>query len=389
MRRVIPLLLVVTASCEFMLHDYSVNEDKIGGVSALACRGRTTCALLGTGKVKCWGWNDYGQLGNGTTEGSPSPVDVIGLPSAVEDLVDGGAGGRHFCALLNAGSIKCWGDNGNGQLGDNTREARSTAVYVTGILSGARAVTAGSWHSCALLGGGGVRCWGLNDAGQLGDGTTEERIAPSYVSGLGEGVRAIAAGGFHTCALLETGGLTCWGNNVLGQLGGGTVSVFSTTPAALPSLTAGVGSVSAGGNHTCALLETGGLRCWGDNTSGQLGDGTTTGRMEPRDVPALTSGVMAVSAGCNHTCALLESRAVQCWGDNDFGQLGDGTTADRPEPAGVAGLDSGIFSVVAGCTHTCALRSNGKILCWGENVDGQLGTGTNVNQSLPVEVYFQ
>jgi alpha-tubulin suppressor-like RCC1 family protein len=378
----------LAAACEFLLGDYTVREYP-EGVRDIACRGRSTCAVLGSGEILCWGWNDYGQLGNGTNLGSAEPVAVVGLSSAAGSLAVGGAGGRHFCALLESGGIKCWGANDYGQLGDNTFDSRNTAVYVSGVISGVRALSAGSWHTCALLDEGAVRCWGRNDSGQLGDGTIEHSSVPGFVTGLGSGVYDIAAGGFHTCALLNSGGVTCWGSNIVGQLGGGATGLTSTVPAAVPSLPVGVASVSGGGQHTCALLNSGGVKCWGSNEFGQLGNGTTAGSMEPVDVTGLATEAAALSAGCNHTCILTAGRGVQCWGSNEFGQLGDGTTADSLEPHGVAGLDSGVFSLASGCTHTCALRSDGRIMCWGENLDGQLGDGTNVSRPSPVEVSFR
>lgn len=384
-RALILVACILAAACEFLLNDYTV-RDYPEGVRDVACRGRSTCAVLGSGEVLCWGWNDYGQLGNGTTLSSAEPVEVVGLSSAAESLAWGGAGGRHFCTLLEPGGIKCWGANDYGQLGDNTFESRSTAVYVAGVISGVRSVAAGSWHSCALLDSGGVRCWGRNDSGQLGDGTMENRSAPSFVSGLTSGVFDIAAGGFHSCALLDSGGVTCWGSNLFGQLGGGTTGLTSTVPTAVPSLSVGVAFVSGGGQHTCALLNSGGVRCWGSNEHGQLGNGTTDNSMEPVDVVGLEPEVGALSAGCNHNCILTAARGARCWGSNEFGQLGDGTTTDSLEPRNVAGLESGIFSLAAGCTHTCALRSDGRIMCWGENLDGQLGDGTTTNRSTPVEV---
>ncbi len=302
--------------------------------SAVSAGGYHTCALT-SGGVKCWGYNVNGQLGDGTTTNRSTPVDVSGLTSGIVAIA---AGSQHTCALTSGGGVKCWGYNVNGQLGDGTTTNRSTPVNVSGLTSGVVAIAAGNLHTCALTSGGGIKCWGSNNSGELGDGTTTDRSTPVNVSGLTSGVTAIAVGGYHTCALTSSGGIKCWGLNNYSQLGDGTTTNRST-PVNVSGLTSGVATIAPGWYHTCALTSGGGVKCWGYNSAGQLGDGTTTYfRGTPVDVSGLTSGVAAIAAGYLHTCALTSGGGIKCWGRNDYGQLGDGTTADRSTPVDVSGL---------------------------------------------------
>ena len=173
-----------------------------------------------------------------------------------------------------------------------------------------------------------------NAYGQLGDGTTTNRLTPVDVSGLTSGVQAITGGGLHTCALTTAGGVKCWGYNAFGQLGDGTTADRST-PVDVVGLTNGVRAIDTGGDHACALTTAGGTKCWGNNTYGQLGDGTTTDRWTPVEIGSLFNGVKAIAAGGGFTCALTTSSSIKCWGYNAYGQLGDGTTTDRWTPVDV------------------------------------------------------
>ena len=291
------------------------------------------------------------------------------------------AGGDHSCALVTLGTVDCWGDDSHGQLGDGQlADSVTSAVGVTG-LTGATAVVSGWGHSCALLPGGTVSCWGANGNGQLGDGTTTDASTPVTVDGL-TGAKSLAAGWGHTCALLTGGTVDCWGYNLDGALGNGTL-VTSSTPVPVTGLT-GATALAAGADHTCAVLAGGAVDCWGSNFSGELGDGTTTDSSTPVPVKGLT-GVKALVAGDYHTCALLAGGTVDCWGYNMFGQLGDGTTTDSSTPVAV-GRITGATAVSAGTSHTCVVTGAGSVDCWGANAAGQLGDTTTDNSSTPVVV---
>jgi alpha-tubulin suppressor-like RCC1 family protein len=334
-----------------------------------------TCALTSTGGVKCWGYNGHDELGDGTVRYTSTPVDVSGLSSGVTAIA---IGSRHGCALASAGGLKCWGYNRYGQLGDGTTVNRPMPVDVSGLSSGVNAIAA-SFHTCALTSAAGVKCWGSNSAGQLGDGTTEDRSTPVDVSGLSSGVTAIAAGDSHSCALTSSGGLECWGDNSSGQLGDGTTA-DRWTPVEVSGLSSGVTAIAAGGLHSCALTHAGRVKCWGSNSGGQLGDGTTKSRSTPVGVSGLRAGVMAIAAGLRHGCALTRAGGVKCWGLNDYGQLGDGTPRGRSKPVDVSGLSRGVTAIAAGGLHSCARTSAGGVKCWGRNVEGELGDGREVNR---------
>lgn len=294
-----------------------------------------TCALLNTGTVKCWGWNDHGQVGDGTVEERHTPVEVVGL----SDVKGISSGHSHTCALLNTGTVKCWGWNGHGLLdgygllGDGTTEDKNTPVEVVG-LSDVKKISLGKYHTCALLNTGTVKCWGWNEYGLVGDGTTVSKNAPVEVLGL-SGVGDISLGELHTCALLNTGKVKCWGKNQFGQLGDGTngASEAKSVPVEVLNLS-GVEKISSGYHHNCALVNSGKIRCWGRNGAGQLGDGTKNYKNTPVEVLE-PFDAEEISLGGAHSCALLNTGAVKCWGANWYGQLGNGLVEYSPVPVEV------------------------------------------------------
>lgn len=311
---------------------------------------------------------------------------AFNAPPAGATAVDSvSTGAVHGCVLTSGGGVKCWGYNNTGMVGDGTKHDRLKPVGVTGLSSGVADVQAVWDHSCALTNGGAVKCWGHNGDGELGDGTLIQRLQPVGVTGLGSGVQAISLGFDSGCALTTGGGVQCWGYNGNGQLGDGTRTTRKN-PVDVFGLTSGVSAIAAGWDHTCALLNTGGVKCWGQNAHGEVGNGTRTDALKPVAVTGLSSGVAAVSAGFDHTCALLNSGSMQCWGNNATGEIGDGTATSRKTPKSVFGLSS-VASISAGYNHTCAVTTGGGAKCWGNNDSGELGDGTTTTRYNPTNVY--
>lgn len=353
----------------------------LGSVASVAAGALFSCAKLTDRTVRCWGRNDAGQLGDGTMTDRPTPAVVGGLSSVTQLVV----GGSHACALLADGTVRCWGYNGTGALGDGTTMNRVTPVAVTG-LSGVTSISAGHAHTCARLADGTARCWGWNAPfQQLGDGTMTDRLTPVAVSGL-IGAASVAGGYHHTCARLNDGRAVCWGDNSGGMVGDGT-TMNRPTPVVVLGLTGAV-DVGAGFDYSCALLADRTIRCWGDNASGALGVGTTEGHTAPVMVAGLRDVVsIAVGPESDHTCARLAGGAILCWGGNSSGQLGDGTTTSRTTPtavvAGTPPTDAGTPTdaqpmdalgsmdssvVCASGSSTCPLGTSARQVC---NVDGR------------------
>jgi len=350
------------------------------GATALSAHGNTSCAVV-AGGLNCWGWNSQGQVGEGTLSNRLVPTGVSGLSSGVAAV---GGGYLHTCAITTGGAAKCWGDNDYGQVGDGTTTDRYSPAPVSGLASGVAAIEGGQYHTCALTTGGGVKCWGDGAYYKLGNASVTPRTAPVDVTGLASGAVQVAPGWDYSCARTTAGGVQCWGHDANGSLGDNYAQARSA-PVAVPELSAGTLSVAAGLYHACAITAAGGVKCWGDNSVGQLGIGTNAWTVHPTDVTGLASGVVALAAGSYHTCALTTAGAMKCWGSNGAGQLGDDSTTTRYAPAPVSGLASGVTAIAAHYAHTCAVVA-GAVKCWGNNEHGQLGDGTTTNQRVPVNV---
>jgi len=291
------------------------------------------------------------------------------------------AGEDHGCAALPAGGLLCWGRNGEGQAGDGTGDDRDVATEVLGVKTLLTSGDGGQRHTCAVSSGGGLWCWGDNDDGQLGVEEPDRALEPMSIAT--SGVIAVGTGEDHSCFVTAAGAVLCFGENEDGQLGDGTGD-DRKTPALVEGLASGKIAVGGGNHFTCALGSSGTVVCWGDNDDGQLGNGTVDDSRTPVAVLGLT-GATRLAVGERHACAITAAATVVCWGDNDDGQLGDATETDRYEPVAVGGV-AGAVALAAGDDFTCAVTGAGVALCWGDNGDGQLGDGTFDDRSTAAPV---
>ncbi len=357
-------------------------------VTAIGSGGSTRCALVAMGQVWCWG---YAPIGDGTTMASTHPVMLPGA-TGVQGI---SVGPSRACILEHStGQPRCWGDNTAGALGTTASGMLVLAPTAVDGLTDATEVAVGANHICALRAGGGVACWGDDTRGACGDGNVTGTLThPTTIAGLGDAI-AVWSGVGMACARESTGGYVCWGANTNGQLGDGTatdqpspVPVMGVTTAQELALGAGFG---------CARMPDGTVRCWGDNSQGQLGVGAPDLALHlgAIEVPGL-NGVVQLVAGGADVCARLSTGDVLCWGANDQGQIGDGSTTDRPSPTPVAGLTDAVLihlatpgegSPTSHPTSACAVRRAGGVVCWGSNSTGALGDGSNTVRLSPVSV---
>ncbi len=395
-------------------------------ITAISTGTSHTCAIRSNGTVKCWGQNDEGQLGLGDTNTRGEKIADMGDALATVSLGTGrtakaiATSWLFTCALLDDNTVKCWGDNTSGQLGQGDTNSRGDqpsemgdALPAINLGTGrtAKAISTGSHSVCALLDNDTVKCWGSNSSGQLGQGDNvnnrgdqagEMGDALAAISlGTGRTAKAIAADWSISCALLDNNTVKCWGRNSSGELGLGDTNnrgdnAFEMGDL-LPTVNLGIGrtakAISGGDGVTCALLDNDKVKCWGDSAKGQLGQGDTTTRgdapLEMGDLlPTINLGtgrtVKAISGGDYFICAVLDDSTTKCWGDNSFGQLGLGDTANRGDATGemgdtlaVVSLGTGrsTLAISAGRSSACALLDNGTAKCWGKNSNAQLGVG--------------
>ncbi len=397
MRSRLPLILLLLAACS----DAAGPGESVR-VDLAAAGFSHTCGLASNGALLCWGDDAAGQLGGAEPASLPcSGFEIPCRPSAWPvagpaewQAVD--AGTTFTCALDDAGVAYCWGRNDRGQLGV-AGPPQDCEVPPYGLLMDCRRqpapvatterfrqITAGAEHACALSTSGAAWCWGSNQDGRLGTGDANDRSSPAAVTG-NHRFEAIAAGGRYTCGLRVDHRVLCWGANANGQLGIADIP-GSPVPLQTELLAVEVAGITAATQHACAVSTSGDLYCWGDNAFGQIGTGTSAETRVPPSLVPLTGRATAASAGHDFTCALLETGAVHCWGANSFGQLGDGTRVARTGPAPIAS-GARFRSLSAGWGHACAAERTGRLLCWGINTLGQLGTGgTSDGESVPAPV---
>ena len=293
-----------------------------------------TCGTNKIGQLKCWGNNQYGQLGIGNNIDAISPNNVINIPRCLKEI---SSGAFHTCALSNIGGVKCWGINDYGQLGDNTITDKNKPVNVFGLSKGVRAISNGTFHTCAITNTGGVKCWGRNNYGQLGDGTTTNRIIPRDVFGLSSVAQSISLGSNHSCALIESGILKCWGDNYYNQISNDDTNI-KYTPEYVLGLPNGIQSISSGTKHLCVLTAMGGVKCRGSNDEGQLCREQISLNNDSVDNCNLPNNLQFVGSGDFHICVQNNDNNFKCWGTNTHGQLGDGSKINRNTPVDVIGF---------------------------------------------------
>jgi alpha-tubulin suppressor-like RCC1 family protein len=342
-----------------------------------------TCAIATGGVVKCWGTNNHGEGGRPIAGQSNSPVAVTGVTDAVQIS----ASANHVCALLKGGALKCWGNNSHGQLGNGA--AGGSGPFDVAGLEPVVSVAAGQRHTCAVTATGVVKCWGRNGGGNLGDGTTIDSLVPVTVVGLGAGALGVSTANLSlvdyppdppsstTCALNKAGGVQCWGPASWGMSGHDGIAIGYAA-----GLTGGVAALSARGEeHACALTSAGQVLCWGGNGEGALGNPAAPHYVDIPPKPYAAVGVVdavALDTGGRHACAVTRAGGVKCWGNNNNGEVGSGTTdAFVRTPIAVVGLTSGVVEIAAGVRHTCARLASGVVTCWGSSGYGELGRPGN------------
>jgi alpha-tubulin suppressor-like RCC1 family protein len=368
----------------------AINAEAALTFKQLAVGSFHSCGITASTNVAyCWGSNNFGQLGDGTTTNSNRPRRVAGgLTFKLLTL-----GANHTCGVTTTGVTYCWGGNYSGQLGDGTLTNRltPTRVHTSSLAPTLFAVTAGNHHTCAIGASGPYAnlafCWGWNKYGQLGDGTTTDRLTPVPVSPPAGGSGRlffinVSAGGLHTCGVTSFNATLCWGNNSYGQLGD-----LTNTDKLVPTyeITGGAWSyVDAGYLHTCGQRTNGSVYCWGRNFYGELGDGTNTDKNAP--VPVLNAVPFTrVNAGTDNSCAVTSTSTIHCWGRGDLGQIGNGGTTGFNRPTPVAGGQA-FRGVAVGRGHVCGRNTSNLLFCWGYNLYGELGDGTNTNRLTPTAV---
>lgn len=350
--------------------------------------GLNSYIVAGTGNLYAWGENTNSSFGNGTSVGSTT-AQVIGTNT---DWTMIGSSGVNYACGIRAGSLLCWGDRGNGKVGDGGAVAgdQSTPVPVSGGFSDWTHVAGGNGHICGVRSTGLAYCWGDNSNYELGDGTNVAKNVPTLVLGGFTDWKKTGSGSRSTCGIRSSGLMYCWGDNPAGQLGNGAMGGTSGAPVpTIDGFTDWTEIMGSSWTH-CGLRANGRAYCWGGNANGQVGDGTTSNRHTATEVSGLHTDWKSISLGAEAACGLRGTGNAWCWGFNTYGQLGDGTTTNRTTPVQVSGAftDWAAIDTNPGSVNynTCGLRKNGNFYCWGGNNAGQVGDGTTTQRTSPVQV---
>ncbi len=335
-----------------------------------------SCAALSDGSARCWGDGEASQLGNGASVDSLVPVSVSNFNNFTQVVAAAG----HSCGL-EGGSAYCWGGNTNGVLGDNNPGTPSNVPVQVLMLSNIVELSASAFHSCARLMDGKVHCWGKGQQGQLGNGAAVDSPVPVAVTGLPAPAVSIAAGNDHSCAVLNNGDAYCWGYDTYGELGDGTTGGFSTTPTKVVMLSNAISIVARAG-VSCAVVQGALAYCWGRNNRGQLGVGNKIDSPNPQLVSGLTN-VKQMALGYSHSCALHNNGQVSCWGANENGNVGVGSVSGEYTTPQTS-IQDNVAQIDLGSYHSCAYLYDGKVRCWGGNAQGQLGNNATMKSGVPV-----
>lgn len=354
----------------------------------LAIGGGHSCVVQPDGRTYCWGWQEQGQVGDGSFDYSiATPREITGARGAV--AID--AGYQHTCAVMADDTVKCWGYDRWGAVGDGPAGGAVAPRTVLG-LSNAVDVAAGHYFSCALLEDGTVKCWGLGQFFQLGNGQATETDAPTVAAQGVAGATALAAGGEFVCVIVG-GKVKCWGRNDVGQLGRGTVTPDNEADGSVADVSgiSNAVAIAAGYNHACAVIQGGSVLCWGNGGRGKLGNNDDKNQPTPVAVQNLGGAVVAIDAGDDQTCALLASGAMQCWGYDFQGTLGNGDPAQDSFVATDVLNVGNVSAFGTGGPHGCARTkvSPLEVWCWGAGSFGQLGNGQvggSVQANAPIRV---
>ena len=392
---------IVSANTHSGLNFPGSTVGSIHSLTAIGAAFNYTCVVMDNNQMKCWGRDSgSGYLGNGgNNQNEHTPVNVNQVDTdgcCLTDIIETSPGGHHTAALTSNGTTYVWGEDSNGQIGHNHISCGGSCSSPHGpsYMPGSRTfitVVTGLHHTCAITEPDmAVWCWGDNSKGQLGTGDNDRRTAPTQIElPTGRHAVSVSADFDSTCVILDNGSGMCWGQNFNGHLGDGTYNNRNVpTPMSVIPTNRSLAALDLGAFHTCGILDDGSVHCWGSNDRGQVGDGSTNNSTYPRAVQ-LPQGRTAISidVGNAHSCAILDDSSAMCWGWNDYGQLGDGNTNNSSTAVTVvmpSGL--GLAEISAGARHTCAVATNASVYCWGAHVEGTLGLGEGVDSDVPAYV---